>query len=69
MNSLQHALGRSGRAAKPMHLCPNCGDCVLTATWSERLSERCVRDVWSCRLCGYEFETSAYLATKKTEEK
>jgi len=28
---------------------------------AEHVSERCVRHVWSCEACGYEFETSVYL--------
>ena len=40
---------------------------VLSAAmpdWSEHVSERCVRHVWSCDACNYEFETSVYLPAR-----
>jgi ribosomal protein L37AE/L43A len=44
--------------------CAQCGKPIIGSEWSERVSERCVRDVWSCDLCGYEFETSVYMRSK-----
>jgi hypothetical protein len=38
--------------------CPQCSEWLLAPTWSECISERCVRHTWSCDACGYEFETS-----------
>jgi transcription elongation factor Elf1 len=38
--------------------CPQCNGWLLAPTWSEYLSERCVRHTWSCDVCGYEFETA-----------
>ena len=58
MEGFQRALG-AGARGKPLHLCPNCSAYIIAATFSERVSERCVRNVWSCEVCGYEFETSA----------
>jgi ribosomal protein L37AE/L43A len=61
MASLQRILGINGASGKPLHLCPNCGAYVLGgATWTERVSDRRVRNVWSCETCGCEFETSAH---------
>jgi hypothetical protein len=36
--------------------CPQCGADIIAAEWSEHLSESCVRNVWSCEACGYQFE-------------
>jgi ribosomal protein L37AE/L43A len=41
--------------------CAQCGDALVAPEWSEHVSERCVRHLWSCEACGYEFETSIYL--------
>jgi ribosomal protein L37AE/L43A len=41
--------------------CAQCGKTLIAPTWSEHVSDRCVRHVWSCEACGYEFETSVYL--------
>ena len=32
----------------------------LAAFWSEHFNERCVRNLWACETCGYEFETEAH---------
>ena len=62
MDHLQAALRT--QSAKPLHVCPNCSAYVVAAIWSERVSERCVRNVWSCEACGCEFETSAYFSVE-----
>ena len=59
MESLQR-VGVNGAGLKPFYPCAQCGAAIIAATWSEYVSERCVRNVWSCEHCGYEFETSAY---------
>ena len=41
--------------------CAQCGDRLVAPDWSEHVSERCVRHLWSCEACGYAFETSIYL--------
>jgi len=54
-------------AANEPHLfvpCAQCGHSLLAPDWSEHVSERCVRHVWSCDACGYEFETSVYLSAR-----
>jgi len=40
--------------------CAQCGAEIIAASWSEWAGERCVRNVWSCDACGYEFETATY---------
>jgi len=58
MKNLQgHIASAAGR---PMHVCPNCSSYIIAATWSEIVSERFIRNVWSCDACGYEYETSVY---------
>jgi len=59
MDSPQVVLGVNSVNGKPVHLCPNCNAYKIAATWSERVSDRCIRNVWSCDVCGCEFETSA----------
>jgi len=41
--------------------CAQCGDALVAPEWSEHVNERCVRHLWACEACGYEFETSIYL--------
>jgi ribosomal protein L37AE/L43A len=41
--------------------CAQCGENLIAPIWSEYVAERCVRHVWSCEACGYEFETTVYL--------
>ena len=66
MENLRRALDVDNASGKPLHLCPNCAAYIIAATWSERVNERCVRNVWSCESCGFEFETSAYLSVAPT---
>ncbi len=69
MSAVEHYHGMmNGVSRNPSHLCPNCGAYVIAAIWSEQVSERCVRNVWSCDVCEYEFETSAYLTVKRSDE-
>src|SRR6266566_4069680 len=37
--------------------CAQCGDALIAPQWSEHVSARCVRHVWSCEGCGYQFES------------
>jgi hypothetical protein len=59
MDSPLNDLGIDGSDVKPLHLCPNCNAYIIAATWSECVNDRCVRNVWSCDVCGFEFETAA----------
>jgi len=42
------------------NICPQCSAWLLAPDWSEHLSERCVRHIWSCNACGYNFETAVF---------
>ena len=41
--------------------CPECGADIIAPEWSEHVSADCVRNVWSCEACGYQFEDTAHL--------
>jgi ribosomal protein L37AE/L43A len=45
---------------KAANECAQCGFLIIAPEWSEYLSERCARHLWSCELCGYQFESSVY---------
>jgi ribosomal protein L37AE/L43A len=64
MDSRQAASGVNSANEKPLHLCPNCSAYAVAPKWPERLKDRCVRNVWSCDVCGFEFETAATFTTK-----
>ena len=61
--------GASGRKRTPMQwfessplkVCAQCGAVLFAAEWAEHLSDRHVRNFWSCDECGYQFETTVYL--------
>jgi predicted RNA-binding Zn-ribbon protein involved in translation (DUF1610 family) len=59
MNDAPNSLGVARASGKPLHLCPNCSAYEMAITRSERLNDRCVRNAWSCDVCGFGFETSA----------
>ena len=40
--------------------CAQCGEAIVAPTWFEHVNERCVRHLWECEACGYEFETAVY---------
>jgi ribosomal protein S27AE len=43
--------------------CAQCGAMIIAPIWAEHVSERRVRNVWSCDQCGYKFETHVYFAS------
>jgi ribosomal protein L37AE/L43A len=45
---------------KAANQCAQCGSLIIAPEWSEHLSERCVRHVWSCEMCGYQFESTVH---------
>ncbi len=51
----------------PVNECPQCGADIITPEWSEHRSEHCIRNVWSCEVCGYQFEETLYLSARKLE--
>jgi len=58
MNNLQRLLDVRGTSAKLFRICPNCSSYAIAVASSEDVSRRCVR-LWSCEVCGCEFETCA----------
>ena len=48
--------------------CAQCGADIIAAEWSEHLSERCIRNAWSCDACGYQFEDTVYLSAREAAE-
>ena len=49
----------------PFKECVQCGANMIAPTWSEHLSEHCVRNVWSCEACGYQFEDTIYISARE----
>jgi hypothetical protein len=43
---------------KSVRPCAQCGTGLIAPEWSEYLSTGCVRNVWTCETCGYDFEDS-----------
>ena len=41
--------------------CPRCKDMLLAPTVSEYVKETLVRHLWSCDMCGYEFQSAVRL--------
>jgi predicted RNA-binding Zn-ribbon protein involved in translation (DUF1610 family) len=54
---------------KLLRLCTNCGDVMIAAKSSKYVSERCVRNSWSCDVCGFEVETTATFTSRRTSIK
>ncbi len=49
--------------------CSQCGAAIIAAEWSEHLSDHCVRNIWSCDDCGYQFEDTIYLPPRKLADR
>jgi ribosomal protein L37AE/L43A len=45
-----------------LNQCAQCGADLIAAAWSEHVTDSCVRNVWSCGACGYQFEDTVYLS-------
>jgi hypothetical protein len=48
--------------------CVQCSTDIIAPEWSEHLSDQCVRHVWSCDACGYQFENTVQLSKEETVE-
>jgi C4-type Zn-finger protein len=48
--------------------CAQCGADLIAAAWSEHLSDYCVRNMWSCDACGYQFEDTVCLSAREVTE-
>ena len=42
--------------------CEQCDSLLTVPEWSEQVNVRCVRHLWSCDVCGYQFEQLVYFA-------
>jgi ribosomal protein L37AE/L43A len=42
--------------------CAQCGAHIIAPQWSEHRAEHCIRNVWCCEACGYQFEDTVYLS-------
>jgi len=51
----------------PVTQCAQCGATIIAPEWSEHRSDRCVRNVWSCEACGYQFESTVYFSAPKIQ--
>jgi ribosomal protein L37AE/L43A len=47
----------------PVIQCAQCGSAIVAPEWSER----CVRNVWSCQACGYQFENTIYFSAPRIQ--
>jgi ribosomal protein L37AE/L43A len=47
--------------------CAQCRGDIIAPEWSEHLSDHCVRNVWSCEACGYQFEDTVYLSREAAD--
>ena len=56
----QHAEVSTRLATHSKNRCPQCNASLVAPSWSEHLNERCVRHMWACEACGYEFETAVF---------
>ena len=67
MEILQREFGVYGTGSKSLQFRAQRGAAIVASSWSEHVNERCVRNVWSCDTCGYEFETSTFFTAKLSE--
>jgi hypothetical protein len=42
--------------------CARCGADMIAPEWSEHVSDRCVRNFWSCEACEYRVEDTIYFS-------
>jgi C4-type Zn-finger protein len=47
-----------------INACAQCGADVIAPEWSGYLSDRCVRNIWSCEACGYQFEDTVCFSAR-----
>jgi ribosomal protein L37AE/L43A len=62
MESLQRVFSGNRARGWPLPLCASCGTAIIASSSSEHVNDRCVRNVWSCDVCGYEFETATFFS-------
>ncbi len=47
--------------------CTKCSAEIIAPAWSECLSAGCVRNIWSCDSCGYEFADMVYFSAPELQ--
>jgi len=47
--------------------CAQCRADIIAPEWSEHLSDYCIRNVWACEACGYQFEDTVYFSPELTD--
>jgi ribosomal protein L37AE/L43A len=45
--------------------CAQCGANLIEPEWSEHFPDHRIRNVWSCGACGYQFEDTVYLSSRR----
>jgi ribosomal protein L37AE/L43A len=45
--------------------CAQCGADLIEPEWSERFPDHRIRNVWSCKACGYQFEDTVYYSARE----
>jgi len=53
--------------SEPVIECAQCDSAIVAPEWSEHRSEFCIRNVWSCEACGYQFERTVYFSAPKIQ--
>ena len=48
--------------------CAQCRAEIIAPEWSEHRSDYCIRHVWSCDVCGYQFEDTVQLCKQETAD-
>jgi len=51
---------RSIRNSSHDMTCEKCGEALIAPEYAEYVSERIILNLWSCKHCGYRFETEAF---------
>ncbi len=49
----------------PGNQCAQCGAGLIAPEWTEHFPDGRIRNVWSCEVCGYEFEDAVYLSSRE----
>ena len=51
-----------------VNACAQCGADMIAPEWSGHVADRCVRNVWSCEACGYQFEDTVCFSAQRDPE-
>lgn len=57
---LETSRGRDVLGQQNFPRCERCNGVLSVPEWSEPVSSRCMRHLWSCDDCGYQFESWVY---------